>query len=140
VAAGVIDNVDALSNLVAEKHVKRARGEVRPQRPSVDPKVLRDPQAVDEIVRVMQKIMCYVVIRPTVVRPIRDAPNGKEVEIPWGEREELPHGTIWADQVPEEDMAFIVNYAVGGTRDLAQFRLEFSEAMGALESGKSIPM
>ena len=138
VAAGVIDNLDTLSNLVVDQHINRARGTRKLAKQNVDTaKLMANPQAMKDIGAVMEKIVCYVVNQPEV-RPVpRDE---KDLAIPEARRKELPSGVIWYDWVTPEDAVFILNYAVGGTADLAQFREEFSELLGGVSEGQKLQL
>lgn len=132
VAAGVLENVDQLGHLVGQK-IGTARG----ARPAVDlKKIAGDAQALKDIMIVLDKILCYVVVQPALVSRYRPGPVGVPEEVPFADRD---HQLIYSDSVPEQDQYFILNYAVGGTRDLERFREEFAEVMGALENGDHVP-
>jgi hypothetical protein len=116
--AGVLNNVDALTSLVEKEHVARHEG-----KPPMDDTVaavnqlMNDPAKFAEMTHLVDRVVCHVVVNP----PLHMTPNDITTRDP---------NKIYCDQVELEDKMFIFNFAVGGTRDLEQFR---SERDGALE-------
>jgi len=116
IAAGVLHDIDTLSQIVDEKHVKRVAGQ-----PVVDKDTLAaDPDALANVMHVVDRVTAYVVLRP----PVKMAPNDPT------SRED---GVIYTDMVDLEDRMFIFNFAVGGTRDLEKFRRESGVALGNVD-------
>lgn len=78
----------------------------------------RDPQMLLKLVETTDRIFCYCVTEP-IFHPA----------VP---RDERKPGVLYADMVGMEDKAYVFNIAVGGTRDLAQFREEQATQLAAL--------
>lgn len=113
VAAGIIHSMDSLT-AIAEGLIEKAEG----GKQKVDAAaVMKNPEKIVEMLHVIDKVVCHVVIKPTVTMTPNDRTARKE-------------GVIYADMIDLEDKMFIFNYAVGGTRDVERFRLESSELVG----------
>lgn len=125
IKAGVLHNVDSLTAIVEEKHIKRVKG--RPGGEIDAASLLNDPKALEDVTHVIDKIVCHVVVKPEIHR----TPDDRTRRVP---------GVIYADMVELTDKMFIFNYAVGGTRDLEQFRGQLDAALGGLESGDDVPL
>jgi hypothetical protein len=117
--AGILANVDSLSHVVNEKHLQRVKGKKTDQ---IDvSSLMGDQNALDEVVNVVDKVICHCVVRPTVVR----APNDVTLRKP---------GVVYTDMVDLVDKMFIFNFVVGGTRDLETFRGGLNDALGGVEA------
>jgi hypothetical protein len=81
--------------------------------------ILNDPAKLDEMMHVVNKIVCYVVVKPAVEYPPNDPTLRK-------------NDAIYADMIDLEDRMFIMNWALGGVRDLERFREEHEAALGSL--------
>jgi hypothetical protein len=104
----------------------------------------------------MERVTEYVVVQPHVIRPVqRDesgnpitrqvidresgepkfSKNGEPVteELELDERDRDPD-QVYTDMVDPTDKVYIFQYVVGGVSDLQQFRQEFSQTLGNLES------
>lgn len=93
--------------------------------------MLQDEQTLIDMMDGMDKLLVEVVVEPTVAYHKRQVEGGGWEEIPQDERDE---DTIYTDEVDEEDKMFVFNYAVGGTRDLEQFRREQAARVGDLSN------
>lgn len=119
IEAGVISSMDSLSGLVQNVLLPGAEG-----KPQVDTKkVLENPQAIDSMLHVVDRVVCHTVIAPTVVMAPNDVTSRQD-------------GVIYTDMIDLEDKLFIFQFVVGGTRDLEQFREESSAALGGVHSGE----
>lgn len=115
--AGVLNSVDSLLGIVQNELIPQAEGKRK-----IDAKALLDnPEALAEIVHVADRIVTYVVMQPEIHMTPSDITNREA-------------GLIYADMIDLEDKMFIMNFAVGGTRDLEQFRKESQEALGDLDN------
>jgi hypothetical protein len=123
-AAGVLDDVDFLSTIVSEEHIKRVEG-----RPTVDSTAFEDPTALKKAMHTIDSVVCYVVLQPKLTISSYE----KNGEILYISPEERDDDTLYAESVDLEDKMFIFNYALGGSRDLERFRTELDEAMGDME-------
>lgn len=124
IKAGVLRNVDSLSALVGEKHIKKVK-KGQSQKVNVE-SVMKDPQALDEILHTVDKVVCHCVVKPEVHMTPNDVTRRKD-------------GVVYADMVDLQDKMFIFNFVVGGTRDLESFRRGLDESVGGLETGEGVP-
>ncbi|MGB2791268.1 MAG: hypothetical protein WBC29_01825 [Candidatus Moraniibacteriota bacterium] len=113
--AGVLHDLDSLSAIVDQKHIKRVEG-----RPQVNPEsLLKDQRSLDNVLHVADRVVAYVVVRPEV----HIAPNDDTLRVA---------GHVYTDMIDLEDKMFILNFAVGGSSDIAGFRRESNKALGSL--------
>lgn len=131
-AAGVLHNIDGLTAMVNQKHIKRVKGGPSSVAPGVpDPasldmqSILKDPEALDSIMHTVDRVVCHVVIKPEVTMTPNDVTRRRD-------------GVIYADMVDLVDKMFIFNFAVGGSRDLETFRGGLGEAVGSLDDGEGV--
>lgn len=133
ISLGLIDNLDALSGLVDKKHIKRVKGSKVPTVSEAGAKeILENPQAVMDMMAVADKVVEYMVIQPTLRRPVKQIPGmtddkGKPIEqpLPFHERE---NGVIYTDQLDMMDKMWIFQYCAGGSTDLATFRQQIGQS------------
>lgn len=83
-----------------------------------------DPQAIVAMAEFMDRVVCDMVIQPRVHL------------VPENEEDRDPD-LLYVDEVDMEDKAFIMNYAMGGSRDLERFRNQHDAAMAAI-SGRPV--
>lgn len=122
--AGVLNRMDSLSSVVNEKHLKRVKGGKAAE--EVDAlSLLGDPKAVADVMDVVDKVVCHVVVKPEVHRNPNDVTRRQP-------------GVVYADMIDVMDKMFIFNFVVGGTRDIESFRDEFDESVGGLEGVASV--
>lgn len=120
--AGVLHNVDSLSQIVNEKHLKRVDGKADEINMS---SLMKDEQGLQQVMDVMDKVICHCVVKPEVHR----TPNDVTLRRP---------GVVYADMIDLVDKMHIFNYVVGGTRDLESFRGGLESAVGGLETGEGV--
>lgn len=117
IKAGVLHNVDSLSQIVNEKHLKRIDGKASTE---IDmSSLMGDEEGLEEVMHVMDKVICHVVVKP-------------EVHMTPNDRTRRQAGIVYADMIDLIDKMHLFNYAVGGTRDLESFRLGLDEAVGSV--------
>lgn len=124
IKAGVLRNVDSLSAIVGEKHIKKAK-KGSDQKVNVD-SVMKDPKALEEILHTVDKVVCHCVVKPEVFM----APNDVTLR---------KRGVVYTDMVDINDKMHIFNFVVGGTRDLESFRSGLDDALGGVETGEGVP-
>lgn len=134
---------DTLTPIV-EKSIHEKRG----LRPMKQKELLDDPAALGSLVEMLDRTLCYAVIDPKVSMPpacihcgeldVQTSKQHKEDFGPaWHEFNPAPRkpGLLYADRVDFDDKMFIMNFCVGGTRDLEKFRRETGVSMaGILDS------
>jgi hypothetical protein len=123
IKAGVLHNVDSLSQIVNEKHLLRVDGKATDEINMSS--LLNDEQGMDEVLHVMDKVICHVVVKP-------------EVHMTPGDVTRRQPGVVYADMVDLVDKMAIFNYAVGGTRDMESFREGLSDVVGGLEAVEGV--
>ena len=122
--AGILHNVDSLSQIVSEKHLKRVDGKASASELDMA-SLMSDPKALDEVMHVMDRVICHCVVKPEVHMTPNDVTRRRD-------------GIVYADMVDLVDKIFIFNFVVGGTRDLESFRGGLDELVGSLEAGEGV--
>lgn len=121
--AGVLHNVDSLSQIVNEKHIKRVNGKATDEIDMTS--LMKDSQGMEEVTNVIDKVICHVVVKPEIHR----SPNDVTLRKP---------GVVYTDMVDITDKMFIFNFVVGGTRDLERFRGGLDALVGSVEDGEGV--
>lgn len=125
IKAGVLQNIDSLSAIVGEKHIKKTGKGKADGGVNVN-SVMKDPKALETIVYTVDKVVAHCVVKPEV----HMAPNDVTLRRP---------GVVYTDMVDLQDKMFIFNYVVGGTRDLESFRRGLEGTVGSVEDGEDVP-
>jgi hypothetical protein len=156
-AAGVLP--DELTKLALEQ-IKRAQTGGRPQdhlKPGGDnvidadmlEKFMSGENAIEDIFDAFDRITAMCVIQPECRYHRRRQVDGEGHQvmndknkpvwetIPDSERDD---DVIYTDDVDMEDKAFIFNFVVGGSRDIASFRDEFSNAVATVQPGEDVEL
>jgi hypothetical protein len=120
--AGVLHNVDSLSALVGEKHIKRAKDGTESVKMD---EFIEDTEAVDKVMHTVDRIVTYCVVQPKVEMTPNDVTRRKP-------------GVVYADMVDVIDKMFIVTNILGGIDDVATFRRVVSESVGSVDSVESV--
>lgn len=101
----------------------------------VQPKVQNVPECIAEVEikkgKSVTKGVCGASVSEMVHR--KDEDNYHEFVEPERDPE-----LLYADEVDLQDRVFIMNFAVGGTRDLARFRSEHSESMARISDEQDV--
>lgn len=121
---GVLHGVDNLTSLVEKKHV----GKGKPSRSdviNVGQALGGNPEALAEMMHIVDRVVCAVVLRPQVVMAPND-PTRRQ------------RGVIYADSVDVTDKMFIFNWVTGASKDLESFRSESEELVGSLAVVESV--
>lgn len=130
VAAGVLRNIDSLTSLVQDKHLKggkrpndrKPKKSAKDEAPEIDvAKIMEDPEALENIIHTVDRVVCHCVIAPEVHMTPSDVTRRKP-------------GVVYADMIDLMDKMFIFNFVVGGTRDLESFRGGLGELVGGVEA------
>lgn len=125
--SGVLHNVDSLSQVVNEKHLKRVQGKGdEPDTQEINmSSLMSDPQALEEVTYVIDKVVCHCVVKPEVHMTPNDVTRRVQ-------------GVVYADMIDLVDKMFIFNFVVGGTRDLESFRGGLGAALGGVEAVEGV--
>lgn len=134
--AGILGEADTLTGIVDSKHIRRVRGaNGKADMDEVDPmSIMKDPKALKAILTLADKALPHVVVEPRVLLHF-DAETG--VSIPEDQRVE---GAIYTDMVGFEDKMFLLDYSVGGTRDVATFRQGSAAGVAGVADGEGVPV
>jgi hypothetical protein len=150
IKAGVLHSLDSLTAIVQTETIPNSEGKPIPKDKSID-SVVKDPVKFGKMMEQTDKIVCYVVTQPKVhsnLRPVRQlvdeendlwedvTKDGEKVfeEIPEEERDpEL----VYVDYIDAIDKMFIMNFAVGGSADLVEFRAQTQASMGGVPAGEA---
>lgn len=119
ISAGVLHSMDTLTP-AAQSLLKQVEGASNISTEQVE-KLMEDPKVVDDMLHIVDKIVCHVVIKPQV----QMTPNDATAREP---------GVIYTDMIDLADRMFILQYTLQGQRDLAPFRDESAPTVGGLES------
>lgn len=129
---GVLDNFDSLTGIVQTKHINKKARNSGPQRKQDDidadlmlRKLMKDPDKLREAISVMDKVVMATVVLPEIL-PVPDA------------SEERKPGAAYIDWVADDDKAYVMNFAFGGTRDLERFRRELAELGDGVDNGEDV--
>jgi hypothetical protein len=121
--AGILHNVDSLSQIVNEKHLKRVDGKATQE---IDMgSLMQDSSGMDEVMLVVDKVICHCVVKPEVHRTPNDVTSRRP-------------GVVYANMVDLVDKMFLFNFVVGGTRDLERFRGGLDSVVGSMEDGEGV--
>lgn len=142
--AGLIDQLDVLGSLVQTEHIDRVEGRApeseedreKAQMRQVQ-ELLKDRSKIEAADRLMNRIICYVVVQPPIEMP--EVHDEKADRWRWLSADERDPLATYADSVDEEDKAFIMQYVMGGTADIASFRAEQQKIMGGMASSQVVP-
>ena len=84
-----------------------------------------DEEKMDDMFRMMDNIVCFVVQEPEIQpTPQDDEPRDEE--------------TLYVDELELTDRQFIFQWAVGGTRDLERFRSEQQRGLDGIRGGQDV--
>lgn len=120
-AAGLLNETDSLTALVSAGNKARTR-----KAPTIKAEdIATDPKAMADILALMDRVVCYVVLKP-------------KIELTPANPSDMEAGVIYVSSVDLDDKMFLFNYAVGGTRDLERFRKEHAAVVGSVDDGEDM--
>lgn len=128
--AGVIPN--SLLPIVSGALEQAQKG----QKPQVDATdimldVAKDPEKLAQIFEMADAVTVMTVIEPRV-EPIPPVDNTTGVQL------DRDPDVLYVDEVDDEDKFFIMQFAMGGSRDLERFRNELAANVDDVESGSGV--
>lgn len=131
---GLLDSLDSLTGLVQMEHFDRV--DEKPTRVQAD--IIKEFAANTEAVKagfaLIDKVVVGCVLQPKI-HPIPLDDNGEPLP-----REEWDEELIYIDSVDLEDKTFIMQFVVGGTADLEQFRAERDQLMDNVPNVQNVPL
>lgn len=144
IGMGILDSVDSLTRLVGLK-IDEIEASGKPSSQAATIKKLSESK--DDLmagVDLIDKVVEWMVVEPKCIRPVvRDEAgqpvkvDGKEVRLADEARDP---DQLYTDEVDLEDRMFILNYAVGGSRDLDSFREGTQAVMDAVAASEALPL
>lgn len=90
------------------------------------------PEKIEDMLVLFDSVTCYCVIEPKVT-PVPLDDEGEP--IPLADRDS---SELYVDEVNLDDKIFIFQFACGGTRNVEQFREEFSVSLDAISGGQNM--
>lgn len=141
--AGLLDSVDSLTAIVQGDTIPKAQG-----KPQVNVKeILDDPSRLDTMMEMADRVVIFAVTQP-VLHPIKvpaiDEETGEPKVDGAGEPvmrilglEERDGDKVYIDYVDDMDKMYIMNFVMGGPKDLQRFREETEAALGGLSAGEA---
>jgi hypothetical protein len=128
--------------------IQKAINDKRGLPPKALEKAMSNPDALGQLVEMMDRLAVYATIEPEIVMPpgcevCGGLDNVANKSVHEDESTDGYHkfveaardeDTLYADEVDLNDKVFIMNFCVGGSSDLERFREEHREAMGGMDS------
>ncbi len=151
IKAGVLHSLDSLTAIVQQETIPKAEG--KPVK-AVE-SVVNDPVKFTQMMETVDKIVIHVVTQPKVITDKREVWEEPPVFSEDGQRllqagvqkkdnngdllwEDIPDEdrdpeAIYVDYIDSVDKMFIMNFAVGGSADLAEFRAATEASLGGVQ-------
>lgn len=146
VAAGLLDNFDELTALVQTEHIERAstRAPVAGQ-PLVTPAqaasaaedLMRNPKRLATAFHLMDRLAAHVIVEPAVWIDYQ-AEDEPDEAFAKRKAEAEAEERFPVREIDMDDKVFLLNWAVGGSSDLAAFRAGTNELLGSVEAGPAV--
>lgn len=140
IKAGVLHSLDTLTSIVQNETIPKAEG-----KPSTNVEaIVNDPAKFNKMMETVDKIVCHVVTQPKVLsnlRPVLDENKQPKTDIDGDPLfEDIPEedrdpDAVYVDYIDSIDKMFIMNFAVGGSADLAEFRAQTEASLGGVSPG-----
>lgn len=131
---------------IVEKAIKSKKG-LRPEKAQ---QLMQDPKQLGALMEMLDRTLCYAVLEPSVSMPpgckvcdeidtnaaVQHEDRTREDFHPFDPKPRHPD-VLYADRVDLEDKVFILQFTMGGTRDLERFRREHGTGVAGLLAGAS---
>lgn len=135
--SGQLLQLDTLTSVVDRQHVRRVKGGHGADHDEINAaSLMKDPESLKRILRLADSLLPQVVVEPQVVLHWTTDAAGVETNLPLEGRDP---NLVYTDYVSYEDKMFLLQYAVGGSRDVDRFREESQAALGGVAPGEGIP-
>lgn len=118
-------------------------------KPRAQQELLNDPAALGSLVEMLDRTLCYAVVEPKVSMPpgcvvCSDLDNSKATQHKDAKHKSYHQfveftrddSVLYADRVDLDDKMFVMNFCLGGTRDLQKFRNEYGASVAGVLAGK----
>lgn len=143
IAAGVLDNFDSLTSLIQTEHIDKkssrppAAGAKVENAIEVGKALLADKAKMDAGFQLIDRLVAYVVTQPLVWIDYQLTGESDE-DFAKREHEAERDEALAISEVDLEDRLYLMNWAVGGTSDLAAFRERLAGGMAGLAAVQSV--
>lgn len=118
---------------IIQKHLKKGD---KVNSSQVMEEITETPELITNLLRLMDDVVVYCVIEPRVLPvPPQENPSDALTHDPDFERDAE---ALYVDEVDEEDKAFILQFVIGGTQDIEEFRKDSSELLESVPDGKNV--
>jgi hypothetical protein len=142
VKTGVMGEADSLTAFVGKHFVKQVReGKGAPPTETIDAdRLLKSPDMLQKIVKMVDALMPYVIADPVVKchYAVLNAGTPQEDTIMISLSDRVP-GYVYTDQIDLPDKMFLFNFAMSGVADAESFRKESEAALGVVADGPGVP-
>lgn len=157
IKSGVLHSLDSLTTIVQTETIPKAEGKPLPKEKTAE-QIAQDPEKFAKMMETVDKIVCHVVTQPKVVsnlvpeldenkQPVLDKDNEPVLrELDDEEKAAAIHEwetahpdlpMVYVDWIDSVDKMFIMNFAVGGSADLQQFREATQASLGGVPAGEA---
>ena len=159
IKAGVLHSLDSLTSIVQTETIPNAEGKPLPQGKDIE-SIVQDPEKFGKMMEAVDKIVCHVVTQPTVhngmtkvlnedgeaveidpetgVHKLREMTDEEKAEAVLDFEAKHPdRSLVFVDWIDSMDKMFIMNFAVGGSGDLAEFRKATQVSLGGVQPGEA---
>lgn len=134
--SGQLLQLDTLTSLVDRQHIRRVKGGPAGDGEQIDAQsLMKDPDSLKRILKLADSLLPQIVVEPQVVIHWTTDIRGEDVNIPLESRDP---NLVYSDYVTYEDKMFLLQYALGGSRDVARFRQESQAVMGGVVTREGV--
>lgn len=143
IAAGLLDSFDQLTALVQNEHIEpnspKKIGEASKVTAADVAFAAKNAEQLHAALMLMDRLVVGVVTAPEVWidYQMKDEPDDD-----WNKRQEaaVKSGAVPVRAIEDEDKMFLMQWAVGGSSDLEQFRQESQKLMADVDPSQAIQM
>lgn len=156
---GVLHSLDSLTSIVNTETIPKAEGLPATAKDADIEAVVNDPEKFGKMMETVDKIVSFVVTNPKVVSNFVEAvdedgapilEDGKPVMRELEDEEKLETKDEWdsehpnlplvyVDWIDAMDKMYIMNFAVGGSGDLTDFRAQTATPVGSVQPVEAAP-
>jgi hypothetical protein len=135
IKAGVLESLDTLTSIVNQETLPKAQN----KKQADVSELLKDPEKYDSMMSTVDKIVIHCVVQPKIHPGVVGEAEVLDPSLPFGEddlgremtdEEVNDLGKVSIKWIDEFDKMFIMNFVVGGSRDLESFRAATANAVG----------
>lgn len=134
--SGQLLQLDTLTSLVDRQHIRKVKGGPAGDGEQIDAQsLMKDPDSLKRILKLADSLLPQIVVEPQVVIHWTTDIHGEDVNLPLESRDP---NLVYSDYVTYEDKMFLLQYALGGSRDVARFRQESQVALGGVVTREGV--